>query len=187
MRHLLPLAACLAAYAGAAGAQSYDAQPVVHAEAGADSSAVVDAAFDIGAPPAAVWETLIDCKNATHFMPRLISCRILETGPADRWEIREHKLKGGLFTPQMRNVFRVDFSPNTRLAFHRVDGDWKKSEGVWTLTPVDSGKGAHVTYHTEVAVNGPVPQSMVRSAVAKGVPEAMLALRREVMSRRHAG
>ena len=176
-----------AALATSADAQSYDGTPEVHAEKGPDSSAVVDAAFDIHAPPSAVWSTLIDCANATRFMPKLISCRVLQKGPGDRWEIREHRLKGNLFKPEMRNVFRADFTPDRRLAFHRIDGDWKTSQGAWTLSPIDGGHGTHVTYHTEVAVDGPVPEGMVRSAVAKGAPEAMEALRREVMSRAHGG
>jgi uncharacterized protein YndB with AHSA1/START domain len=179
----LCIALCLSALAVSARAQSYDAAPVVHAEAGPDSSADINAAFDIAAPPSAVWSTLIDCEHATDFMPKLISCKVLQKGPGDRWEIREHRLKGGLFTPQMRNVFRADFTPNRRLSFHRVEGDWKKSEGSWTLTPIDGGKATHVAYRTEVAVNGPAPAGLVRSAIAKGVPEAMLALRKEVLSR----
>ena len=178
-------ALCVASLGAAAHAQSYDAAPEIQTRKGADSSAVVDAAFDIHASPKAVWSTLIDCAGATRFMPKLISCRVLQKGPEDRWEIREHRLKGGLFKPEMRNVFRADFTPNRRLSFHRIDGDWKKSEGQWTLTPIDGGHGAHVTYHTEVAVDGPVPEGLVRSAVAKGAPEAMLALRREVMTRVH--
>jgi len=184
-RSALFSAICVLAPGTAAYGQSYDGAPEVHAQKGPDSSAVVDAAFDIHAAPSAVWSTLIDCTNATRFMPKLISCRVLQTGPGDRWEIREHRLKGGLFKPQMRNVFRADFTPDRKLSFHRIDGDWKTSEGVWTLSPIDGGRGTHVTYHTEVAVDGPVPEGLLQSAVAKGAPEAMEALRREVMSRAH--
>lgn len=169
--------------APAALAQAYSAAPVVHAEASGGSAASVRAEMDVAAPPSVVWQTLTDCEHATRFMPKLISCKVLQTGPGGRWEIREHRLKGGLFKPQMRNVFRADFTPNRRLAFHRVAGDWKKSEGEWRLSPVAGGKGTHVSYRTEVAVNGPVPVGLVRSAVAKGMPEAMLALRREAVAR----
>ena len=157
--------------------------PAVQARPSADSGASVSAQMDVAAPPAVVWSTLIDCPHAVAFMPRLIRCTVLQTGPGGRWEIREHVLKGGLFKAQMRNVFRVDFDPRRRLSFHRVAGDWKRSEGSWTLTPLDHGKGTHVAYQTVAAVNGPVPTSMVRSAIAKGMPEAMLALRREAVSR----
>jgi hypothetical protein len=139
--------------------------------------------MDVHAPPQVVWSTLTDCPNATQFMPKLISCKVVERGPGGRWEIREHKLRGGLFKPVMRNVFRADFDPPRQLSFHRVAGDWKRSEGVWRLRAVDGGRGTHVDYETHVAVAGPVPVSMVRSAVAKGMPEAMLALRREAVRR----
>jgi uncharacterized protein YndB with AHSA1/START domain len=164
-------------------APAYDAPPTVQAQATAASAASVSAAMDIAAPPPVVWATLTDCAHATQFMPKLISCKVLQTGPGDRWEIREHILKGGLFKSQMRNVFRADFVPNRSLAFHRVGGDWKTSQGQWTLTALEGGKGTHLDYHIEVAVDGPVPTSMVRSAVMKGMPQSMLALRREALSR----
>ena len=160
-----------------------DAAPTVQAEATGGSAASISSAMDVAAPPSVVWAALTDCPNAHRFMPRLISCKVLETGPGGRWEIREHRLKGGLFTPQMRNVFRADLTPNKLFAFHRVAGDWKRSEGEWRLTPVAGGKGTHVSYHIDVAVNGPVPTAMVRSAVAKGMPESMLALRHEAVAR----
>ncbi|RAK59829.1 hypothetical protein DJ021_08430 [Phenylobacterium hankyongense] len=176
-------AAGLASGASGALAQAYEAAPVVHAEATSGSAASVSASMDVAAPPAVVFATLRDCEHATSFMPRLISCKVLQKGPGDRWEIREHRLKGGLLKSEMRNVFRADFDAPRSLSFHRVAGDWKTSQGQWRLTPIDGGKGSHVAYHTDVAVNGPVPVSMVRSAVAKGMPEAMLALRRESVAR----
>jgi uncharacterized protein YndB with AHSA1/START domain len=177
------VACCLLSCAFPTVAQDYEGVPTVQADASADSAASISSTVDIAAPPSVVWATLTDCEHATQFMPKLKSCKILEKGPGDRWEIREHILKGGLFTPQMRNVFRADLTPDKRLEFHRVAGDWKKSEGVWTLSPIKDGKGTHVTYHTEVAVNQSVPVAMLRSAVAKGMPEAMIALRREAVSR----
>jgi uncharacterized protein YndB with AHSA1/START domain len=161
MKILPILTLALIGMAGAARAQAYDAAPVVNAQAGADSAADVTATFDIAAAPDVVWKTLTDCEHATSFMPKLISCKILEKGPADRWEIREHVLNGGLFRPRIRNVFRADFTKDRKLEFHKVGGDWKKSEGSWTLSPVDGGKGTHVVYHTEVAIDGPVPREHV--------------------------
>ena len=40
-----------------------------------------------------------------------------------------------------------------------------------------------MTYHTDVAVDGPVPVSWVRSAVAKGMPQSMRAWRDEAVRR----
>jgi uncharacterized protein YndB with AHSA1/START domain len=182
-RLVLSLAAACSGVAATAQAQAYDALPFVDAEATAGSAASISASMDVGAPPSAVWSALTDCEHAARFMPKLISCRIVEKGPGDAWEIREHRLEGGLFQPVMRNVFRVDFIKDRRLSFHRVGGDWKVSQGVWTLSALDGGKGTHVTYHTDVAVNGPVPVSWVRAAVAKGMPASMLALRKEAVSR----
>jgi len=182
----IPAALFACALTSPAAAQNYNGAPVVQARATAASAAAVSASMDIAAPPSVVWSTLTDCRGATRFMPKLLSCRILESGPGGRWEIREHRLRGGLFKAEMRNVFRADFVPPSRLSFHRVAGDWKKSEGEWRITPLDGGRGAHVAYRTEVAIDGPVPVSWVRSAVAKGMPESMLALRREAVARNRA-
>lgn len=183
MRPTLPIVAILISAGAAAAAAGYDAAPVVSAEAEGGSGGVVRAVFDIDAPPSVVWATLTDCAGATRFMPKLISCRIVQRDPAGRWEIREHRLRGGALKPVMRNVFRADFQPGREIAFHRVDGDWKRSDGAWRLTPLAGGKATHVTYEIHVAVNGPVPAALVRGAVAKGAPEAMLALRRECVAR----
>ena len=49
---------------------------------------LVTASIDIDAPPKAVWDALTDCANFPRYMPKLISCRIVDKGPG--WEIREH-------------------------------------------------------------------------------------------------
>ncbi|MDP3659840.1 SRPBCC family protein [Phenylobacterium sp.] len=185
MSRAILLAALAWSAATASLAQAYDAPPVVTAASSAGSAASIHATMDVAAPPAVVWATLIDCEHATRFMPKLISCKVLQKDPAGRWELREHRLRGGLLKAEMRNVFRADFTAPRRLSFHRVAGDWKRSEGEWNLSPIAGGVGTHVDYRTEVAVNGPVPVALVRQAVAKGMPQAMLALRREAVARAH--
>lgn len=174
----------LAAVATAAGAQDFAAAPVVTAKADpGQSGGSVSASIDIGAPPAAVWSALTDCAGAARYMPKLISCRIVEKGPGGRWEIREHKIRGPVFHPVMTSQFRADLDPERSLAFHRTGGDWKRSEGEWRLSPLDGGKATHVTYKISAAVSGPVPSGMLRSSIASGVRDSLLALRRESMAR----
>jgi hypothetical protein len=175
------LAAVLTLLATPVLAQDLTAAPWVKAEATSGSSAQVSATIDIAAPTSVVFATLKDCAHAHEFMPKLVSCRIMETGPGGGWEIREHKLNAGALRGVMRNVFRIEFDTNRRIEFHRVDGDWKVSEGVWTMSPIPGG--THLAYTTRAAVNGPVPVSMMRSAIAKGMPEALLAIRKECVAR----
>lgn len=172
------------AVASAANAQDFKAPPSVSAKADpGQSGGSVSASIDIQAPPSAVWSALTDCAGAPSYMPKLISCRIIEKGPGGRWEIREHKIKGPVFHPVMTSQFRADLEPQKSLTFRRTGGDWKRSEGEWRLSPLDGGKATRVTYRISAAVSGPVPSGMMRSSIASGVRESMLALRRESMAR----
>ena len=176
------LTALLILTASSAAAQDYAAAPSVSARPDpGQSGGSVSASIDIKAPPQAVWSALTDCAGAPRYMPKLISCRVVQKGPG--WEIREHKIKGPVFHPVMTSQFRANLDPPKSLAFHRTGGDWKRSEGEWRLAPIDGGKGTHVTYRISAAVSGPVPSGMMRSSIASGVRESMLALRRESMAR----
>ncbi len=181
MRQLLMVMAW--AVAGAAAALDYNAAPSVTAAAEGADGAVLRAAMDVAAPPQAVYAALVDCPRAHLFMPGLLSCRVLERDPAGRWEVREHRLRGRGLKPVLLNVFRIDLEPPARLAFRRVAGDWKRSEGEWRIQPLEGGLGARVTYETHMALAGPVPRAMVRAAIAQAMPKSLLALRREVLAR----
>src|SRR6185312_5164018 len=131
------------------------------------------ASVDIHASPARVWSVLSDCAHARRFMRDLISCRVLARGPG--WEVREHRIRGWLLKPVMRNVLRVSLTPNRRLAFRRISGDWARSQGSWTLTPIENGRGAHVSYHINAAIDGPIP--VPRSRLIDGVRTTLSDLR----------
>ena len=154
-------------------AASYDAAPLVTAQRSGNGGEA-RASVDIHAPPARVWSVLSDCAGAHRFMRDLISCRVLHRGAG--WEVREHRIHGWLLHPVMRNVLRVSLTPNRRLAFHRISGDWARSEGAWTLSPIDNGRGTHVTYHIAAAIKGPV--SVPQSTLTNGVRTTLADLRR---------
>src|SRR5689334_19654112 len=92
------LVACLALPAVAA---NYDAAPTVTAQRSGNGGEA-RASLDIHAPPARVWAVLSDCPHARVFMRDLISCRVLQRGR--NWELREHRIRGWLLRPVMRNV-----------------------------------------------------------------------------------
>src|SRR5262245_5997923 len=135
------LSLALVCFTSSAFAANYDAAPVVTANR-AGNGGEARASADIHASPAHVWAVLSDCAHPRRFMRDLISCRVLQRGRG--WEVREHRIHGWVLHPIMRNVLRVTLTPNRRLAFHRVSGDWARSQGAWILTPIDNGRGTHV-------------------------------------------
>lgn len=174
MRRVIFLAALL--IAPCAAAQNYGAAPVVSAQRDGDGGEA-QATMDVNAPPNAVWAILSDCAKARSFMRSLISCRVLESG--DGWDVREHRSRGWVLHPVMRNVSRITLEPNRRLSFHLIEGDWTRAEGEWTLAPIDGGRGTHVTYRINAAVAGGIPAGISRSLLVNNVRGTLAALRRE--------
>jgi uncharacterized protein YndB with AHSA1/START domain len=174
MRVLAFLAALL--FAPFAAAQNYEAAPLVSAHRDGIGG-VAEASMDVNAPPGAVWSVLSDCGQAQTFMRRLISCRVLERG--DGWDVREHRSRGWVLKPVMRNVSRITLEPNRRLSFRLIEGDWTRADGEWTLTPIDGGRGTHVTYRINAAVAGGIPAGISRSLLVSNVRGTLAALRRE--------
>lgn len=174
MRRVIFLAALL--IAPCAAAQNYRAAPVVSAQRDGDGGEA-QATMDVDAPPSAVWAILSDCAKARSFMRSLISCRVLESG--DGWDVREHRSRGWVLHPVMRNVSRITLEPNRRLSFRLIEGDWTRSDGEWTLAPIDGGRGTHVTYRINAAVPGGIPAGISRSLLVNNVRGTLAALRRE--------
>src|SRR5262249_47194113 len=156
---MLVLLAVLAA-SPMAHAQAYDAPPEVSARREGDGG-VAHASMDVRAAPAAVWAVLSDCAQARRFMEHLLSWRALER--AEGWDVREPRVRGWPLRPVMRNVSRIELEPNRRLSFHRVEGDWTRSDGEWVLTPIDAGQGTHVEYRVSAALRGPLPAGISQS------------------------
>ncbi|MGE0742669.1 MAG: SRPBCC family protein [Hyphomonadaceae bacterium] len=174
MRLVILLAVLLAA--PLAAAQSYGVAPQVIGRRLSDGGEA-RASMDVRAPPEAVWAVLADCPNAQRYMPNLLSCRVIERG--DGWEIREHRVRGWLLRPVMRNIARIELEPNRRFVFRRVAGDWTRSDGEWRLTPIDGGRGTHVEYQVSAALDGPLPDALSQSALLNTVRQTLVALRRE--------
>jgi len=189
----LPIAALLltasSALAGElpsrAQAQLDRGRPFVDVEPGPDGrSGAILAAIDVAAPQAVVWSVMTDCDLAPKMVANLKSCRILERDPQGRWDVRE-EISKMTFTPSVRTVYREDFEPNRRMAFHRTGGDLAIFEGEWRLEP--RGDRVRVTYEARVAAPFSVPGWVARLALRHDVPMALLALRREAMARAPQG
>jgi len=174
MRFVFFLAALLVA--PVAAAQDYQSAPDVQARRAGDGGIAL-ASMDVRAPPAAVWSVLSDCAQARRYMARLISCRTLERG--EGWEVREHRVRGWPLRPALRNVSRLEFTPDRLLTFAAIEGDWSRSDGEWRLTPIDGGRGTRVEYRLDAVLDGGMPASLTQTALINTVRRTLVALRRE--------
>jgi carbon monoxide dehydrogenase subunit G len=147
------------------------------------ASGLIRGSVDIEATPEQVWQVLIDCGAAPRMVARLKSCKVLERDPQGRWDIREHISRAGPL-PSVRSVFRSDYDPPRRIQFHRAGGEVKVLEGEWRLIPLAGGTHTRVLYESRASAPFAVPSPIARMILRHDVPEALAALRREVMARR---
>jgi hypothetical protein len=145
----------------------------------AGGAGLIHAAIDIAAPPRVVWSVMTDCRLASRLVISVTSCKVLQSDPKSRWDIREQVTRGGIFFPALHNVFRSDYQPYSLIRFHRLSGDLKIEEGEWRLEPIDGGAGTRVIYINRVALDIWAPAFLVRAGVKKDTPKVLLNLRRE--------
>ncbi len=144
----------------------------------------VDAMMDIPAPAAAVYSALTECANAPEVFPSLKSCRVMQAGPSQAWDVREHKVASwASFLPDMSTVFRSDYEPDRRIAFRLISGDLQHLEGEWRLEPIAGGAATRVTYRARVGFHALVPGFLVRQSLAADVPKFLAAIRAESVRR----
>lgn len=146
------------------------------------ASGLLRAATDIPAPPALVWQILVDCDLATRLATTLKSCHVLQKDPAGRWDIREQVRKGGLLPP-LHSTFRSDYEVPSRIRFRALSGDFRVFEGEWRLIPLDGGRATRVLYEVRAASPYAVPNAVARAVLRLEAPQALAALKRECLAR----
>ncbi|MGI8525732.1 MAG: SRPBCC family protein [Pseudolabrys sp.] len=168
------LAVLLLAAAGAVRAAA--GEPVIRVDTDEKPGAAhIRASIDIAAPPAVVWAVLVDCARAPHIIPNLESCRVLKRDPAGRWEVREHVINPPLL-PRLRTVVRNSYEPDRRLAFKRIEGDMRASEGEWRLERV--AQGTRLSYDALVEPGFFIPQFLAAQAIKYDFPKLLRAIER---------
>jgi len=146
----------------------------------AGRSRPIAAAILIDAPPARVWEVMVDCPRAPEFVPGLRECRVLEHAPDH--ELIHHRVKIFAFLPEVSYTFRADYREGERIDFARTGGDLKAMEGSWTLAAVGGRRLGRtlVRYSVHLEPGFLVPQWAVRRALRHDLPELLRALRARV-------
>ena len=141
----------------------------------------IEAAIEIPASPHHLWLVMTDCARAPKFVAGLKSCRVIEHGPNDAWDIREHRSQWMSMMPETVSVFRSDYVPDKEIRFQRVSGTLKFLKGSWTLQSMNGGARTRLLYSVRIGVAAPVPGFMIRSALESDVPKLLKALRAEAV------
>lgn len=186
MTRLGPVALSALLLAGAAQAQTAE-NLVLQVEPDPAGGARVQGGIDIPAAPSVVWAVMRDCSESLRYVPKLKSCRVLQTGPAGAWDVREYVFDYGVLG-RIRHVFRSDYAGETRIRTSRVEGDLKASQGEWRLEPLEGGSATRVRYQARSQPKTPIPGPIARQAVRRDAPASLRGLRAAAMRRaRQAG
>jgi hypothetical protein len=133
-------------------------------------------AAEVDAPPLAIWKILTACEIAPEYVPNVVSCEKLEELDGGRAELFVQTIKPIFFLPTFEHVFRLDYTPHSRIDVHRVSGPIAYMEGSWWLLPQDSGR-ILLVYQVAVDPGLPIPRFLVRATMKRDLPKIMMAVR----------
>jgi hypothetical protein len=139
-------------------------------------TADVKVAVEIDAPATAIWDVLKACEIAPEYVPNVQSCAKLEELDGGRAELFVQTIKPIFFMPTFEHVFRLDYTPYTRIDVNRVSGPIAVMHGTWWLLPRDSG---HILLVYELALDPgmPIPRFLVRATLKRDLPKVLAAVR----------
>ena len=133
-------------------------------------------AVDVAAAPQAIWDVLTACQIAPEYVPNVVSCRRLEVLDDGRAELFVQVIKPVFFIPAFEHVFRLDYTPYTRIDVHRVSGPIALMEGSWWLLAEDGGHTLLV-YDLALDPGFPIPRFFVRATLKRDLPKVLQAVR----------
>lgn len=144
---------------------------------------VIKLAIDVDAPPQAIWDVLTACQIAPEYVPNVQSCRKLEVLDNGRADLFVQVIKPAFFIPAFEHVFRLDYTPYTRIDVHRVSGPIAHMDGSWRLLPQPDGHTLLV-YDLALDPGFPIPRFFVRATLKRDLPKVLSAVRERAEARR---
>jgi hypothetical protein len=133
-------------------------------------------AAKIDAPARAIWDVLRACQIAPEYVPNVVSCRSLDLVDGGNGELFVQTVKPAFFVPSFEHVFRLDYTPYSRIDVHRVSGPIAHMEGSWQLLPQDDGE-ILLLYELSLDPGIPVPRFFVRATLKRDLPRLLQAVR----------
>lgn len=127
------------------------------------------------------WAVLTDYNNLSHFIPEMVSSRIIVIpGQPKRLEQRGDSGLLSFFSPEFI-VFQLEETPNERIRFKRVAGDLRSMQGEWRIVGV--GNPVMVFYRARIVPKVPLPPLLGTTIIENDVEEKLAAIRREIARR----
>src|SRR5262245_4850579 len=139
-------------------------------------TAEVKVAVEVDAPAAAIWDVLKACEISPQYVPNVQSCTKLEELDGGRADLFKQTIKPIFFLPTFEHVFRLDYTPYTRIDVNRVSGPIALMQGSWWLLPEDNGR-ILLIYELSLDPGMPIPRFMVRATLKRDLPKVLAAVR----------
>jgi ribosome-associated toxin RatA of RatAB toxin-antitoxin module len=139
-------------------------------------TAEVKLAAEVDAPATAIWDVLKACEISPEYVPDIQSCKKLEELDGGRADLFVQTIKPIFFLPTFEHVFRLDYTPYTRIDVNRVSGPIAHLHGTWWLVPEDNGR-ILLVYEFELDPGMPIPRFMVRATLKRDLPKVITAVR----------
>jgi uncharacterized membrane protein len=145
---------------------------------GTQRRGTVRAALRIDAPAEVVFQMMTRCEDAMHYVPHMRLCRVRDQAPDNSWQVVEHEIDFGWYTPRIKYVFRADLVADRSIDFRQVSGDFKANEGRWDLQPADDGSTTLLLYQAYIDPPGYMPNWLARSTFRREMPQMLTDLRK---------
>ena len=136
----------------------------------------VKLAAEVDAAPSAIWDVLRACEIAPEYVPNVVSCKKLEELDSGRADLFVQTIKPIFFLPTFEHVFRLDYTPYTRIDVNRVSGPIAHMQGTWWLLPQANGR-ILLVYELALDPGMPIPRFMVRATLKRDLPKVVGAVR----------
>jgi len=136
--------------------------------------------IDIMTSAATVFEIMLDCGRAAEVSTDIRACDVLDTAEDGSWDVRKQKFAIGKLLPKIKTTFRTHYSkgPNGGhvMRIEKISGDLKVQEGRWDIISLGPNQ-TRVIYQAAIKPSIPIPGKVIRTQVAKGIPDILHNLR----------
>jgi hypothetical protein len=141
----------------------------------------VKLAAEVDAPAQAIWDVLKACEVSPEYVPNVLRCMKLEELDGGRAELFVQTVKPVFFMPTFEHVFRLDYTPYSRIDVSRVSGPIAHMQGSWWLLPQDNGR-ILLVYELALDPGMPIPRFAVRATLKRDLPKVVGAVRERAES-----